>query len=95
MSTVLHTPNESDTALSLYEGDIYSDFYQRNGYYGKSDFFELAKRLGVLKMRSEKILLEFIHKKQEVIALIQNSFLTNAEKEKYIAHYINKMKRFD
>src|SRR5882757_6225260 len=38
MCTVLHTPNETDTALSLFEGDINTPFYETYGYFGRSHF---------------------------------------------------------
>jgi len=95
MSTVLHTPNESDTALSLYDGDIDSEFYQHYGFYGKPNFMELAKRLGIVKQRAERILLEFTNRKDLVIELIHQSFLTEIVKEKYVANYVEKMNRID
>ena len=94
MSTVLHTPNESDTALSLYEGDLNSVFYQQFGCYTKPDFIELAKRLSILEKRAERILLEFINKKDIAIELVQQSFLTEFVKQKYIGNYIEKVNRF-
>ncbi len=93
MSTVLHTPNESDTALSLYEGDVDSDFYQYYGFYGKPNFIELAKRLGILQKRTERILFEFIDKKNLVIHMINQSFLNESAKGIYIANYVDKIDR--
>lgn len=94
MSTVLHTPHESDTALSLYDGHIDSSFYQHYGFYGIPNFIELAKRLGIVEKRAERILLEFTARKEVAIGLIQQSFLTEAVKEKYVANYVDKMNRF-
>ena len=94
MSTVIHTPQESDTALSLYEEDLDSKFYQHYGFYGKPNFIEFANRLGILEKRAERILLEFIHKNNNVVELIQQSFLSEATKQKYIGNYMDKIKRF-
>ncbi len=94
MSTVIHTPHESDTALSLYEEDLDSKFYQHYGFYGKPNFIEFANRLGILEKRAERILLEFIHKNNNVVELIQQSFLSEATKQKYIGNYMDKIKRF-
>lgn len=94
MSTVLHTPNESDTALYLFEGDIDSTFYQHYGFYGKPDFIEFAKRLGIVEKRAERILHELTGRKDDVIGLIHQSFLTEDVKEKFIANYIDKINRF-
>lgn len=93
MSTVLHTPNESDTALTLYDGDIDSQFYQHYGYYGKPDFIELTSRLGILEKRAERTILEFIDKKDLVLELIHRSFLSESVKLKYSKNYVNKIIR--
>jgi serine/threonine-protein kinase HipA len=93
MSTVLHTPSESDTALSLYVGDMNSAFYQKYGYYGKPNFIEFAKKLGIVEIRAERILSEFINKKELAIELINQSFLTEVVKQKYITNYIEKINR--
>lgn len=94
MCTVLHTPNESDTALDLYKGDIDSDFYQQYGYFGRPNFEELAKRFGLFPARSTGIIDALLAKQDEVLAMIKNSFLENATKEKYVNHYNDKLKRF-
>ncbi len=93
MSTVLHTPSESDTALSLYVGDMNSAFYQKYGYYGKPNFIEFAEKLGIVEIRAERILSEFINKKELAIELINQSFLTEVVKQKYITNYIEKINR--
>ncbi len=93
MSTVLHSPNESDTALPLYEGDIFSQYYQHYGFYGRPNFMELAKRLGMLEKRAERILLGFMDRKDDVVELVHASFLPDAVKMKYIKNYMDKMHR--
>ncbi len=93
MSTILHSPGESDTALSLYDGDVDSTFYQHYGFYGKPDFIEFAKRLGIVKKRAERILLEFIDKKNNTISLINQSFLSEDLKKRFIINYLEKVER--
>ncbi len=94
MSKVLHSPDESDTALSLYDGDIDSKFYQHYGFYGKPDFIEFAKRLGIVEKRAEKILFEFIDKKNDaVFKLINQSFLPDDVKQKFVNNYSEKVRR--
>jgi len=93
MSTVLHTPSESDTALSLHVGDMNSAFYQKYGYYGKPNFIEFAKKLGIEEIRAERILSEFNNKKELAIEFINQSFLNEVVKQKYISNYIEKSNR--
>lgn len=94
MSTVIHTPNESDTALDLYTGDTDSEFFQQYGYIGRPNFEELATRLGLLPARSKGIIDALLAKQEVVFKMVDYSFLEKATKEKYIQHYIDKLKRF-
>jgi serine/threonine-protein kinase HipA len=94
MCTVLHTPNEEDTALDLYEGDINSKFYQEYGYYGRPNFEELADKIGLAPKRAQGIVENLLSKGDEVLAMIANSFLNGATKEMYIGYYKDKVKRF-
>lgn len=93
MSTVLHTPGESDTALSLYVGDMNSAYYQKYGYYGKPNFIEFAEKLDIVEIRAERILSEFNNKKELAIEFINQSFLNEVVKQKYITNYIEKINR--
>ena len=88
MSTVLHTPHESDTALSLYVNDLNSAYYSTYGCYGRPDFLELAKRLGIVEIRALRIIDDFLHKRNQMEAFVNKSFLSGGSKVKYL-HYVN------
>ena len=75
ISTILHTPGEEDTALDLYEGDINSTFYQHAGYYGRPNFEELAYKIGLNQKRSQGIINNLSGQNNEVINMVENSFL--------------------
>lgn len=94
MCTVLHTPSESDTALDLYKGDMDSKFYQEYGYFGRPDFETLAERIGLLPKRTQNIINMMLNNQNEVIAMVEGSFLNNEVKEKYIHYYEDKLRRF-
>lgn len=93
MSTVIHTPHESDTALDLYEDDINSPYYSTYGHYGRENFMELAHKLGIIEHRAERIINTFIDKQEQVIKMIQRSFLSDATKAKYVANMVDKIMR--
>ncbi len=93
MCTLLHMPNESDTALDLYAGDHESEFYSHYGFYGQADFRKLAEKIGILPLRLERILTQMLSSKQEVIDLIQNSFLNEDSKTIYTKAYLDKLSR--
>ena len=93
MSTILHTPNESDTALDLYPGSIDSSYYSKYGCYGRPDFLELAKRLGLVEKRAVRILDDFILKEAHAVGFVQKSYLSNACKQAYIHNLHDKIHR--
>lgn len=97
MSTILHSPDETDMALSLYEGDIESKFYQHYGFYGKPDFMEFAKRLDIIEGRAVRILNEFINSKKnnDMIELVNRSFLSDDVKKTFIANCSEKIQRLN
>ncbi|SEV90687.1 serine/threonine-protein kinase HipA [Chitinophaga sp. YR573] len=94
MSTVLHMPNESDTALDLYKGDMNVDneFYAIHGCYGQPHFRELGRRLGLMPVRIERILTNVFVISDEVRSMISDSFLSEKAKKKYLEAYNKKLK---
>lgn len=93
MSTVIHTPQESDTALDLYDKDIESPFYSTYGYYGKENFLELAGRLKIMEKRANRTIDNFPAKLDKIKTVVDNSFLDNAIKSVYIKNVEDKLKR--
>jgi serine/threonine-protein kinase HipA len=94
MCTVLHTPNESDTALDLYKDDIDSKFYSKNGYFGRPNFEALAEKIGLIPKRAQHIIDTILERQNEVLSMVYSSFLSNEAKGKYISYYNDKLKRF-
>jgi serine/threonine-protein kinase HipA len=94
MCTLLHTPNESDTALDLYNGDLESKFYTKNGYFGRPNFEELADRIGLVATRAQRIIDSMLGNQNEVLTMVENSFLDGKAKEKYGDYYKEKVRRF-
>ena len=93
MSTVVHTPHESDTALDLYAGDIKSPHYLIYGYYGRENFMELGKRLGIVETRAARILDQFNSKKNEITTFVNSSYLSKGVKKLYVSYFEDKVKR--
>lgn len=85
MSTKIHTPYENDIALELYEGCLDSPFYSAYGYYGRPDFIEFAKRLGVTEKRSSTILENYINAQEKMVEMIQKSSLSPESKNSYVS----------
>lgn len=93
MCTVLHTPNEIDTALDLYKGDIDSSFYNEYGFLGQPNFRELAEKLGIQPIRTGRIFTQLLTRSNEVTDMIQQSFLSDEMKLKYLNAYQDKLRR--
>ena len=93
MSTIIHTPNERDTALDLYDKDHESAYYATYGHYGRTEFIEFAKRLGIVEVRYMRIINEFLENDKEVNDFIQNSFLSNNAVESFSINYKSRIKR--
>lgn len=93
MCTVLHTPNESDTALDLFAGDTETEYYQTYGHYGYAHFMELAKRIGAVEIRAKKIINDMVSRQEETERMISNSFLSTKAKGLYRKAFRDKVKR--
>jgi serine/threonine-protein kinase HipA len=93
MSTVLHTPRETDTALDLYKADMDGTFYSQYGFFGQPEFRTLAEKIGVQAVRAGRILTQLLTHRDEALAMIQRSFLAQGSKDQYRNAYLEKLKR--
>lgn len=91
LCTSLHLPNESRTALDLFD-DFESDFFKQNGFYGRPDFMELARRFGLPEKRAEAVLKTFPIRKQGVENLIARSFLSADGKQDYLVRFTDRLR---
>ena len=95
MSTIIHTPGERDTALDLYDKDHESEHYATYGHYGRTEFIEFAKRLGIVEVRYMRIINEFIENETAVYDLIKNSTLSEKALDHFITNYKLRIKRLN
>ncbi|GEM_PF-73288 len=93
MCTLLHVPTEPDMALDLYVGDHQSTFYEKYGFFGQADFRAFADKLGVQPVRVRRLLTQLLSKRNEVMALIEKSFLPAAIKKDYSKKYLERLHR--
>jgi serine/threonine-protein kinase HipA len=93
MSTIIHTPGERDTALDLFEKDHESEYYDTYGHYGRTEFIEFAKRLGLIELRSLRIMDEFIGKEQKILSFIQKALLSKQAQQLSIKNLQDRLKR--
>ncbi len=86
ISTSIHFPTESRTALDLF--DRYeSDYFRMNGFYGRPDFMALAELFGIKTDRATRFLDRFAQQRQQVIDWIARSFLSAPAQADYAARF--------
>lgn len=91
LNTKLHI-DDTDFALDkgLLADGYKSPEYLKNSHPSKSDFIELAKRIGVNENRIDKLLRPFLEKQPMVEVLTNRSFLNDASKRGYLLLYSTK-----
>jgi len=91
LSSSLHLPNESRTALELFR-DFETKSFEANGFYAYDDFMALAHVLGIQEKIAKKTLKEFLSKGSATQALLEGSFLSSEAKERYQRLYLDRVK---
>jgi serine/threonine-protein kinase HipA len=88
INTRLHV-DDTDFALNkgLFADDYKSEAYKKTGHAGKTDFIELAKRMGISESRTAKLLSLFLEKQSSVETLVKRCFLSEANKRGYCLMY--------
>ena len=92
LSTAIHLPSESRTALVFFKDDFETEFFARNGFYGRPDFLELAQRFGMQNQRAEVILGRFQKEEIKVHSLLDRSLLSPTAKEAYRATFADRLR---
>lgn len=91
LCTSMHLPNESHTALDLFDG-YESDFFRKNAFFGRCDFIELARRFGMIETRAAAILNLFSEQQERVELLIARSFLSADAKLDYGRRFSDRLR---
>jgi len=94
LCTKIHTPNESDTSLTLFK-DGFSKSYESYGFYTYSDFLLFGKKIGIKESRIINILGAYGQFNELVTYLIDQSFLNDKAKALYKKHYSLRLDRLN
>jgi len=81
--TSLHFPDESRTALDLFD-TFETDSFQKNAFYKRPDFLKLAECYGMNMERAARHLNQFAAKQNSVMDLINRSFLSETAKVDFV-----------
>jgi serine/threonine-protein kinase HipA len=91
LSSSLHLPNESRTALEFFK-EYESKSFEANGFYAYDDFIALAKFLNIPQKMAEKIVKDFLLKEEVTLKLLDNSFLSDRAKERYRLIFLDRVR---
>lgn len=83
LNTSLHVQELGRTALELFCDDFKTEFFKENAFYGKPDFMEFAKRIGIREIRAERFIHEACSHFEGICKLLDRSFLKRQSRQKY------------
>ena len=91
LSSSLHIPNESRTALEFFK-EYETKSFEANGFYAYDDFMALAKFLEIPQKMAEGVIKDFLSKEKATLELLTNSFLSDGAKERYRVLFLDRIK---
>lgn len=91
LNTALHFPNESRTALSLFQ-DFETPQFIANGFYSAEDFRELGRRFRLPAKTIEASLSEFRNRFPAIEKLVERSFLSEPAQRHYLEIVADRVK---
>jgi len=91
LSSSLHLPNESRTALELFE-EYETQSFEANGFYAYDDFIAFGERLGLSLKMVENIIKSFVGYEPKVLKLLEVSFLSDEAKERYEVLFLDRVR---
>ena len=84
--------NEAAMALSLFKADYQTESFKRNGFYARDYFFEFGIKIGIPEIRVNRFLDTIVADKNEMVELLQRSFLNGGMTEQYLEMISDRMK---
>lgn len=93
LNTSLHVPGEKDMALELFKDGFETEQFHEGSKYTKPDFIEFAERIGINKVRFNKIYNKMLDNSSSVENLVSQSFLSDSLKSQYLNTYFQKLDR--
>lgn len=104
LNTSLHVQEFGRTALELFSENSAADysganfeteFFKANGFYGKPDFMELARRIGIKEIRAQRFIAETCSHLREMDAMIDLSYLSEPSKALFKAQVRDRAKALE
>ena len=92
LCTSMHFPGETPLALDFFADDTETDFFARNGFLGRPDFLELARRYGIADGFAAAVLDAFPARRAAVAAAVADSVLSPDAKADYLRRYDDRLR---
>ena len=89
--TSLHFPDESRTALDLFD-TFETESFRNNAFYGRPDFLTLAEFFSMNRERADRLLVQFEKNRDRVVDLIGRSFLSESAKADFARRLNDRLK---
>jgi serine/threonine-protein kinase HipA len=93
LSSSIHIPNESRTALELFE-EYETKSFLANGFYAYNDFIKFSFFIGLEEKIAIQIVEEFIGYQNKTLELLTTSYLSHHAKSRYKTLYLDRLKAF-
>jgi len=94
LSTSVHFPEESRTALELFR-DFETPQFAANGFYSAADFHELGRRYNLPAKSLDETLVEFRRGYPAMEAMVRCSFLSEGARQRYLAIVGDRLKALE
>lgn len=94
LNTRLHLPDETPTALELFEDGFETESFKANAFYAYDDFVVFAQRLGLVEIRYKRILERFVSAQDAVFSLVERSIFSKECKKFYKKHVKDRIGAF-
>ncbi len=88
--TSLHFPDESRTALDMFD-TFETESFRRNAFYKRMDLLKLAEFYGMNAERAERCLRHLADSESRIVALIERSFLSEKAKADFRGRFHNRL----
>ncbi len=89
--TSLHFPDESRTALDLFDA-FETESFRQNAFYRRPDFLKLADFYGMAKGRAEQYLDRYAENVDKVLATIERALLSDPAKADFRTRFADRLK---
>ena len=94
LSTSVHFPNETRTALDLFKS-FETQSFKDNAFYSGACFLEFADHLKVRKSFAEKTIDSFFDNKEKVVEFVKRSFLSEDAGSDYIYRFHDRLRALE